>query len=202
MIRGYFDDFKELRETEGKIFRATERLIPVSHAPRFPIISPTTADGTSRTFPARDGPPVTLLCAAFRAGAQPMIESWAIPFSVVHAESAGAASLCELSLVEQPLMKLWPFRNAIVRSGRQAGKDKYMMHVEHLFYFGNTDELRRNLEMRNRWTGYVFLLDSAGRVRWRGCGPSEESERASMILCSRQLIDLYRKESSSLVDSG
>ena len=31
MQRGYFDDFRDFRDSKGKVFHATERLAPASH---------------------------------------------------------------------------------------------------------------------------------------------------------------------------
>lgn len=31
MQRGYFDDFRDFRDSKGKVFRAPERLVPASH---------------------------------------------------------------------------------------------------------------------------------------------------------------------------
>lgn len=36
--RGYFDDFKELKDTQGKLWRAPDRLIPAEAARPFPPI--------------------------------------------------------------------------------------------------------------------------------------------------------------------
>lgn len=38
MSKGYFDDFKQLRDTEGRVVSAPDRLIAAQAAPSFPDI--------------------------------------------------------------------------------------------------------------------------------------------------------------------
>jgi mitochondrial ATPase complex subunit ATP10 len=191
MQRGYFDDFREFRDTKGKVFRATERLLPASHAPQFPSISVADSRGNEFTFPvdaatATATPAVRLIVAAFRAGAQNMVEAWATGFSKAFSNHAQAA-LVELALIEQPIMGLWPFRKAIMAAGT-GSQDKYGMPAQYLYYFGGTDDIRAVLGMKNRLTGYAYLLDRAGAVRWRGSGAPDDAELNSMLQCSRQLL--------------
>lgn len=83
MQRGYFDDFRDFRDSQGKVFHSPTRLIPAAAAPLFPQITPLTSDGTPLSFPftGTGAPAASLVCIAFRAGAQEMIEAWAVPFS-------------------------------------------------------------------------------------------------------------------------
>lgn len=39
-----------------------------------------------------------------------------------------------------------------------------------------------------RLGGYVFLLDGAGRVRWKGCGQASEEEAAALPGIYQQLL--------------
>lgn len=81
MERGYFDDFRDFRDKKGKVFMASDRLIPASQARPFPGIEALRPDGSPATFPpqqpeeeaeggGRQAGGGTLLCVAFRAGAQ------------------------------------------------------------------------------------------------------------------------------------
>jgi len=42
--------------------------------------------------------------------------------------------------------------------------------MEVAYAFGDTWSFRKSLRIRNKLTGYVFLVDKKGRVRWRGTG--------------------------------
>ena len=39
---------------------------------------------------------------------------------------------------------------------------------------------------------YVFLLDSSGRVRWRGSGSASEDEKAVFLTCSHGALKYWR----------
>jgi len=153
MQRGYFDDFKDFRENNGKVFFAPDRLIPASVSQPFPSITPASAEGGSTPFPPTGptAPAVSLVCIAFRAGAQEMIESWAAPYSQAF-QSNPSAALYELSLVESVVMRLWPFR-AMLISGGGKSQAKYAMPCHYLYHFQDPEPVRLALRMTNRLTG-------------------------------------------------
>ena len=49
-------------------------------------------------------------------------------------------------------MSLWPFRQLLLREGGRS-QGKYSMPATYLYYFGDTEELRRTLGLTNRLTG-------------------------------------------------
>lgn len=50
-------------------------------------------------------------------------------------------------------------------------------------------QLRKALDIVNRLTLYVLLVDQKGRVRWRGTGKGTPDEIESLIRCARQLAE-------------
>ncbi|DBA84653.1 TPA: Mitochondrial ATPase complex subunit atp10, variant 2 [Trebouxia sp. C0004] len=62
------------------------------------------------------------------------------------------------------------------------------MQTDYLFHFGDTTRIRKALEMPNRLTGYAFLIDSNGLVRWRGSGLAEKSEVDGLLRAADQLL--------------
>ena len=83
MERGYFDDFRQLRKTEGRLFAAPDRLTAAQAAPRFPAVQVELPDGSQRSFPADfvAGSRMALLTAGLRAGSEDMLQSWSAPFA-------------------------------------------------------------------------------------------------------------------------
>lgn len=73
-------------------------------------------------------------------------------------------------------MRLWPFRQAILRSGARGSSDKYALPCSHLYHFGANDGLRGALQLTNLLTGWVQerVGGQAGRwkvaCRWRAAG--------------------------------
>ena len=160
----------------------------------------------------------SLVCLAFRAGAQPMLEAWATPFSQQFQGRAGVA-LIELAVVEGVVMRLWPFKQLLLRSSAAAA-GKYAMPCRHLHHFGDMQALREALHLTNLLTGcascrpldagscsrpacllfccpphslpcprsYVFLVDSRGRLRWRGSGSPSGGELATLLSCTEELL--------------
>ncbi|KAK9901658.1 hypothetical protein WJX75_007088 [Coccomyxa subellipsoidea] len=191
MKRGYFDDFKDLKETQGRMFQASEQLSPAetsSHLPPLAVVEP---GGTEVLFPPPPGSlRVALLCVAFRAGAEDKLQSWSETFREALQGRSGARWF-ELSLVESVVMSVWPFKQMILRSGLTkpaAPSEACQLQAEHIFHFGDATEIRRVLGMTNRLTGYAYLIDAKGRVRWRGSGQATATEADNLVACSKELL--------------
>lgn len=199
MERGYFDDFKELRDTQGKMFESSAQLTPPSHAPPFPPIYANAPDGSISPvipFTAVGGQveaiyQITLVCIGLRAGCQPMLEQWAAPFTHQPPPPSPAfpssLSLVELSIVDSKVMSIWPFKSLLLRESRTAKRPGYAMHPKILTYFGDSDEIRRRLGLANKLTGYVFLVDGKGRIRWQASGFPTQEEIDRLILFTQQI---------------
>lgn len=82
--RGYFDDFKELKQTGGKLAASSSKLLPVAAAVPFPPIEVWSAGGQVMELPSQlraqqapkgegdvsDRPMASLICVTFRASGQ------------------------------------------------------------------------------------------------------------------------------------
>ncbi|KAI3436178.1 hypothetical protein D9Q98_002233 [Chlorella vulgaris] len=227
MQRGYFDDFREFRDSKGKVFAASGKLLASSHAPTFPHMQVVLSDGSSCTFPpaaaelshragsntqqpmqlgAATQPPsdvgtnsaaaaggvlqpsaASLVCLAFRAGAQPMIEAWATAFGHHFQGRGSEVALYEMAIVEGVVMRMWPFKQLLLRGGANSAA-KYAFPCRHLHHFGDMQALRSSLHLTNLLTGYVFLIDSRGRLRWRGSGSPTKEELDTLLRCTEQLL--------------
>ncbi|KAL3147112.1 hypothetical protein ABBQ38_015067 [Trebouxia sp. C0009 RCD-2024] len=300
MQHGYFDDFRAVRDQQGKIFSSPNRLIDAEVCRPFPSTQVVRPDGVEATLPAPSGQhKASLLCTAFRAGAEDMLASWSQPFRERYGMQHGA-HYYELSFVESAVMSVWPFKQMILRaqlkqtpaiparidshetgssssssaaapkslptaaqpsSAQPASSDisrdlvqeqrpggdsppqasaeapadsaatqacaseqpqglhkgqegahsssavqsspgmqpktagahgRYSepLQTDYIFHFGDTTEIRKALEMPNRLTGYAFLIDDQGLVRWRGSGKAEKAEVDSLMRAADQLMQL------------
>jgi mitochondrial ATPase complex subunit ATP10 len=61
------------------------------------------------------------------------------------------------------------------------------MPMRQVHYFGDEVPITEGLQMNNRLTGYVFVVDSLGRIRWRTTGRLTEGESHSMMQAVRAL---------------
>lgn len=185
------------------MFYAPERLIPAADAQPFPQVQASLPTGEQYTFPPSDSPAAaaSLVCTAFRAGAETMLEAWAGPFSQEFEHSPGVA-LYELALVESPVMRVWPFKQMILKGGAKDSAVKYKLPATYLYSFGNTDDVRKALYMTNRLTGYLYLVDRHGRIRWRGSGNPQGNELVSLLKYTRQLLNENEKEKEDEIESA
>eukprot|EP00897_Mesotaenium_endlicherianum_P000534 jgi/Mesen1/10481/ME000083S09988 len=197
--RGYFDDFKELKQGGGKVATASAKLVPVTGAVRVPELRAYTPQGSSVVLPPRPQAPssgssnaVTLVCFAFRASAQPMVESWSAPFAA-HFAADPAAAVFEVSMVESWVLSLAPVRALLLRSmASRPVHDKRTV----VYSFGDTWNLRNALQMRNRLVGYAYLVDRQGRVRWRASGAASSEEIQHMLTCTSQLLQEQQQQAA------
>ncbi len=58
------------------------------------------------------------------------------------------------------------------------------------------------LDALNKLTCYVFLLDGAGRVRWRACGAPSHDERLALPRLYAQLMDEHRRGAKAAAPSS
>lgn len=204
MKKGHFDDFKQLRDTQGKLFQGSPGLLPISsRSARFPRAH--VVDGKDEYVGVTEvfGSPKTavLLCAGCREGAQPMIDAWAKPFDdwfsndrwdqIEKKREASSVGIVEMSVVDSFVMSRWPFRSYLC--SKQAGfESKYSgVDARTVFLFGGYNGFQEVLDMfENRLIGYVYLLDREGRIRWRGCGfPNVPEEMEYLLRATDALLN-------------
>jgi hypothetical protein len=199
--RGYFDDMRDLKQDGGKQAPAASTLTPAATAMPFPSLPLLRPDGAPGALP----PPhaqATLVALLARAGAQRALDTWTLPFAARFCaggssddgsrsdDATGAhdadVALVQLALVESTVMALPGLRSVILRgSGSDASATTA---TQRLYHFGDGAALRKQLTAPNKMAAYVFLLDAAGRVRWRGSGLARQEEVAHMLACTAALL--------------
>ncbi|KAL2937514.1 Mitochondrial ATPase complex subunit ATP10, partial [Bienertia sinuspersici] len=58
-----------------------------------------------------------------------------------------------------------------------------------VYSFGDHYYFRKELKILNLLTGYVFLLDKFGRIRWQGYGEATADELSSLLSCTSHLLE-------------
>ncbi|KAM2127875.1 hypothetical protein ACFX1R_007734 [Malus domestica] len=58
-----------------------------------------------------------------------------------------------------------------------------------VYSFGDHYYFRKELKILNILTGYTFLLDNFGRIRWQGTGLATEEESSSLLSCTKLLLE-------------
>ncbi|KAE8037530.1 hypothetical protein FH972_010115 [Carpinus fangiana] len=189
MNRGYFADLSELKQHGGKIATANKIVIPAIAAVKFPDREVTYSDGKTLKLPtASNGdmvaadkaaiPKATLLCLSFRANSQAMIDSWSGPFLDAYSNSK------DVQLYQSPIKQLLL---RIMKKPKNEGKGALQRQI--VYSFGDHYYFRKELKILNLLTGYIFLLDKFGRIRWQGSGLATQDELSSLLSCTSLLLE-------------
>ncbi|XP_020552249.1 uncharacterized protein LOC105169959 isoform X2 [Sesamum indicum] len=177
MNRGYFADMSEMKQHGGKIGPANKIIIPAVAAVKFPTVEVNYSDGSSLKLPITsdrndanlsksDIPKASLVCLSFRASSQvSFIDSW----------------LLTRSPIKKLLLK-------IMRK-QKPGEKQDVLQRQIVYSFGDHYYFRKELRILNLLTGYIFLLDRLGRIRWQGFGLATPDELSSLLSCTSLLLE-------------
>ncbi|RVX20221.1 hypothetical protein CK203_004770 [Vitis vinifera] len=218
MNRGYFADMSEFKQHGGKVMAwlpfslncsivlfvqiamANKIIIPAMAAMKFPALEVNYSDGRSLKLPISshgneagtsklDIPKASLLCLSFRASSQAMIDSWSKPFFDAFSDSKNV-QLYEVSFVDSWFLSLNPIKRLLLRIMKKSKPDgKSVLQRQIVYSFGDHYYFRKELKILNLLTGYMFLVDKFGRIRWQGFGLAAEEELASLLSCTTLLLE-------------
>ncbi|KAL6566893.1 hypothetical protein OROMI_015297 [Orobanche minor] len=176
---------------------ANKIIIPAMAAVKFPTLDvnysdgsvlklPITSDGNDVNAFTSDIPKASLMCLSFRASSQPMVDSWSVPFLNSFGHSTDVR-LYEVSFIDSWLLTRSPIKKLLLKIMRKSNPDGKQQHV--VYSFGDHYYFRKELKILNLLTGYIFLLDKFGRIRWQGFGLATEDEVSSLLSCTSLLLD-------------
>ncbi|KAJ9178017.1 hypothetical protein P3X46_009937 [Hevea brasiliensis] len=200
MNRGYFADMAELKQHGGKIAMANKIIIPAMAAVKFPNLEVSFSDGKTLKLPFGSNrnvadaesstiPKASLLCLSFRASSQAMIDSWTMPF-IDTFHDAKYIHLYEVSFIDSWLLCRNPIKKFLLRIMRKSITDGNNELQKQIGYsFGDHYYFRKELKILNLLTGYIFLLDKFGRIRWQGFGLATKEELSSLLSCTSLLLE-------------
>ncbi|KAL3849605.1 hypothetical protein ACJIZ3_011487 [Penstemon smallii] len=196
MNRGYFADMSELKQHGGKISEANKVIIPAMVAVKFPTLEVNYSDGSILKLPITDEkdaksaiPKASLLCLSFRASSQPMVDSWSLPFLDTFRDCSDV-QLHEISFIDSWLLSRNPIKKLLLKIMRKpkAGEEKDVLKKQIVYSFGDHYYFRKELQILNLLTGYIFLIDKLGRIRWQGSGLATPDELSSLLSCTSLLL--------------
>ncbi|KAM3303012.1 putative protein isoform X1 [Capsicum chacoense] len=206
MNRGYFADINELKQHGGKIATANKIIIPSMAAVKFPALEvnhsvgsnvklPITSIGNGIEANKSEAPKASLLCLSFRASSQAMIDSWSKPFLDTFKNSK-RVQLYEISFIDSWFLSLGPVKKLLLRTMRKSNphESKDALHRQIVYSFGDHYYFRKELKILNLLTGYMFLVDKFGRIRWQSSGLATEEELSSLLSCTSFLLDEESKK--------
>jgi len=195
---GYFWYMKDLRDSNDKPIRSNSKLIPPSIAQVFPPLGDvgeplTTLTDQRITLPQHitrnnrsmdESSQCTLIAVHFNAFGYQMLPTWTQPFNDAFGPNdSNRVETLHLSIQEGYTLRLLRY---IINHGYRknvADGEKGRMGM----YFGYCPEFRDVLRMHNDKTGYVFLLDGIGRVRFAGSGRATREDVDLMLRHANEL---------------
>nr|AKM76490.1 AT1G08220-like protein [Melianthus villosus] len=199
MTRGYFADMSELKQHGGKIAVANKIIIPAIEAVKFPALEVNYSDGKMLKIPSNgtvtdadqaESPKASLVCLSFRASSQAMIASWTTPFLGTFSDKTNI-DLYEVSLIDSQILCWKPIKRMLLKmmknSNHQGENDGLKRQI--VYSFGDHYYFRKELKILNLLTGYIFLIDKFGRIRWKGFGMATEDELSSLLSCTSLLLE-------------
>ena len=71
-------------------------------------------------------------------------------------------------------------------------------HERTLLFFGADQTFKDVLRCHNTCTGYVFLLDGVGRIRWAGSGKPTDEEMRTLIEVAKELTPVANASNAKL----
>jgi len=192
---GYFWALKELSLTDKKPILSNETLIPAAEAEKFPSLKECVnlqeevvdiPDFFTRNNRSKDANvQCTLVAISCKEFGALLLPSWTEPFdkALRNGKDADRFEVVRITINEGRIAKLLsPF----ILSGTKK-KVPEKDHTNTLLYYGDAEEMRDILRMHNIYTGYVYLVDGIGRVRWAGSGEGSDEEVQSMIKIAKEL---------------
>ncbi|KAH9660380.1 mitochondrial ATPase complex subunit ATP10 [Citrus sinensis] len=187
MNRGYFADVAELKKHGGKIATANKIIIPALAAVKFPDLDVSYSDGTPLKLPVCSSGDVANADKA--AIPKAMVDSWSTPFFEAFSDSKNV-HLYEVSFIDSWLLCRSPIKRIllkIMRKSKDAGENVLQRQI--VYSFGDHYYFRKELKILNLLTGYFFLLDKFGRIRWQGFGMATPEELSSLLSCTSLLLE-------------
>ncbi len=150
----------------------------------FPELKTKNLSGDMVRLPDALNGKVTLILVAFERGAQEILDSWLVPFSEKF-KSNEKIGFFEIPMLKGRWRLMAKFIDRGMRGGIPADKHKYI-----ITYYGNINKYREKLSMEDTSTGYVFLTDKDGKIRWANNGPADKFKLDNLFYT----VELLSKE--------
>eukprot|EP00985_Skeletonema_marinoi_P019047 scaffold10804_cov129-Skeletonema_marinoi.AAC.2 len=202
---GYFWAIKELATTNKKPILSNNAVIPAAEAEEFPFLgdlvnlkgeAASIPDFFTRNNRSKDASAkCTLVAISYKDFGAQLLPSWIDPFDMAFRKGvnneADRYEVVRIIINEGRMVKLLsPF----ITSGTKKNVPE-SDHANTLLYYGiDAEEFRDILRMHNIYSGYIFLVDGIGRVRWAGSGEGTEEEIHSMIGIAKDLTKRLQKQ--------
>ncbi len=141
----------------------------------FPRLMARDLTGRELSLPAALPGELTVVVVAFRRGQQRLVDSW-LPWL-----ERTAAADARLRYVELPTIgQHWAPARSVIDGGMASSISDEATRRRTLTVYTDVRRLTAALDIDDRSTIWLYLVDREGRVRWRGSGPFDSSTAAAL----------------------
>jgi len=148
---------------------------------KFPVVKAKTLAGQETTVPDDAAGKVTLVCVAFLRESQSQLDSWLNPFY----EKFGSRD--DIMFYEVPMIAGgYRFMKPIIDGGMRGGLPEFK-HKHVVTMYGDVQSYQQALGLDAR-SGYAFLLDREGTIRWQAQGFSSPATLVSLFQATDDLL--------------
>ncbi|RPB28453.1 hypothetical protein L211DRAFT_855408 [Terfezia boudieri ATCC MYA-4762] len=206
----YFKDFNTMtKEHKGKTWIAPSKLFRARKSLYFPnlqgrtLVPPRRAIRDTTDILITPSPGVISVVAVFSSmWGQNQVATFMDDVAVAHVieENKGKVQRVDVNIEENTLkaMLITLFVPSLRKRIPKDRHDKYFIVRQ-----GVTDEIRSQVGLVNGRVGYVYLVDSQGRIRWAASGVATDEEKEALVKGVRRLVelDLWTKDSSPVASA-
>jgi hypothetical protein len=140
-----------------------------------------------------------LVTFSFKAWGYTLVDSWLKPFT--ESQLCTRVPALNICFVEYGFLSF--AKGSFIGSLQSKVEEERWAHTA--FAFGGVMDFATQLLLPNKFSGYAYLVDGAGRVRWRACGMATEAEAERMLACAKGLLkeqDYNRSRRSAELKQG
>ncbi|KDE07517.1 hypothetical protein MVLG_02189 [Microbotryum lychnidis-dioicae p1A1 Lamole] len=188
--KGYFNDYNELRHQGGKKWIAPNTLVREDLSLYFPDIQGVSLANKAKTHTTDlwKGKISLVAIGSFRSSEE-HVKSFVRP-ALSDMKDEPLFQYVYINAQENPLKSflVTMFLSSLRRQIPVQYQPTYLLSHQSLEY------LREPLGMTNKHVGYVYLVDSNGKVRWAGCDWATLNEEEALRKCCHVLVERYKKD--------
>ncbi|CEO97123.1 hypothetical protein PBRA_005727 [Plasmodiophora brassicae] len=173
--RGYFADIREYTATRGVVVSPMNAMLSSRHGIPLPMIMCRSLEERfEREAPLPEITPLngrtTLMGLSFRESGRQALSTWIQPFMATSPSRKQYVEVCAVEGRTHRFLLRYVLRSSLLAKLEPA---ETSLVKAHLYSFVDLVDEFQALGVRNRLAGYVFLIDSQGRIRWRASGKLE-----------------------------
>ncbi|SCZ99415.1 BZ3500_MvSof-1268-A1-R1_Chr3-1g06001 [Microbotryum saponariae] len=196
--KGYFNDYNELRHQGGKKWIAPNTLVREDLSLYFPDIQGVSLANKAKTHTTDlwKGKISLVAIGSFKSSEE-HVNSFVRP-ALSDMKDEPLFQYVYINAQENPLKSflVTMFLSSLRRQIPVQHQPTYLLSHQSFEY------LREPLGMTNKHVGYVYLVDSNGKVRWAGCDWATLNEEEALRKCCHVLVERYKKDHAGAIEGG